>query len=192
MEYFHDMVGHIHQKRIWRPWNQCGSLERTVGASEIQLLNTLRDQLRCRHGEQLTPVWRSSISHAQSPTKTGTRILATGGGGDCDTCHQDNVVTWQVIRTAVALDWNYKLLLMGRLLVAAEKNCGIMLYRDQTWLCVYCLCQTPEGVVSPRRAITRAQPNNTHTIMFDPLIIQFSAFSLMILALCDEIQCIIQ
>ena len=50
--------------------------------------------------------------------------------------------------------------------------------RDQTWLCVYCWCQTPEGVVSPRRAITRAQPewsprgettpDNTHTIMFDP------------------------
>ena len=30
--------------------------------------------------------------------------------------------------------------------------------RDQTWLYVYCWCQTPEGVVSPRRAITRAQP----------------------------------
>ena len=30
--------------------------------------------------------------------------------------------------------------------------------RDQTWLCVYCWCQTPEGVVLPRRAITRAQP----------------------------------
>ena len=28
--------------------------------------------------------------------------------------------------------------------------------RDQTWLCVYCWCQTPEGVGSPRRAITRA------------------------------------
>ena len=30
--------------------------------------------------------------------------------------------------------------------------------RDQTWLCVYCWCQTPEGVVRPCRAITRAQP----------------------------------
>ena len=30
--------------------------------------------------------------------------------------------------------------------------------RDQTWLCVYYWYQTPEGVVSPRRAITRAQP----------------------------------
>ena len=30
--------------------------------------------------------------------------------------------------------------------------------REQTWLCVYCWCQTPEGVVSPHRAITRAQP----------------------------------
>ena len=28
--------------------------------------------------------------------------------------------------------------------------------------CVYCWCQTPEGVVSPRRAITRAEPS------FDP------------------------
>ena len=26
MNYFHDMVDNIHQKRIWRPWNQCGSL----------------------------------------------------------------------------------------------------------------------------------------------------------------------
>ena len=33
-------------------------------ASEIQLLNTLLDQLRCHHGKQMTPVWRSSISHA--------------------------------------------------------------------------------------------------------------------------------
>ena len=31
--------------------------------------------------------------------------------------------------------------------------------RDQTWLCEYCWCQTPEGVVSPPRAITRAQPD---------------------------------
>ena len=30
--------------------------------------------------------------------------------------------------------------------------------RDQTWLCVYCWCQTPEDVVSRRRAITRVQP----------------------------------
>ena len=31
----------------------------------------------------------------------------------------------------------------------------ITLYlRDQTWLCVFCWCQTPQVVVSPRRAIT--------------------------------------
>ena len=29
--------------------------------------------------------------------------------------------------------------------------------RDQTWLCVYCWCQTPEGVVSLPLAIMRAQ-----------------------------------
>ena len=158
MNYFHHMVDNIHQKRIWRPWNQCGSIclhlrrhiwnlrvhERSVAslghegtpawtkakpsssrrshrktyrpaeariyhscvklaifivkgqcASEIQLLNTPHDQLRCRHGKQMTPVWRSSISHAQSPAKTSTRIFVTRGGGDCDTCHQDHVVTWQ-------------------------------------------------------------------------------------------------
>ena len=32
--------------------------------------------------------------------------------------------------------------------------CGL---RDQTWLCVYCWCETPEGVVSPCWVITRAQ-----------------------------------
>ena len=53
--------------------------------------------------------------------------------------------------------------------------------RDQTWLCVYCWCQTPEGVVSPCRAITRAHPrefdtNNTHTIIFDPLSKQGSMY----------------
>ena len=26
MKYFHYMVDHIHQKRIWRPWYQCGSI----------------------------------------------------------------------------------------------------------------------------------------------------------------------
>ena len=57
--------------------------------------NTPHDQLRCCHGKQKTPVWRSSISHTQSPAKTSTRIFATGGEGDSDTCHRDNVVTWQ-------------------------------------------------------------------------------------------------
>ena len=64
-------------------------------ASEIQLLNTPHDQLCCRHGKPMTLVWRSLISHTQSPAKTSMRIFATGGGGDSDTCHRDNVVTWQ-------------------------------------------------------------------------------------------------
>ena len=43
--------------------------------------------------------------------------------------------------------------------------------RDQTWLCVYCWCQTPEGVVSPRGETTPEgvwHQQYTHTIMFDP------------------------
>ena len=39
-------------------------------ASELQLLITQQDQLCCRHGKQMTPVWRSSISRAQSLAKT--------------------------------------------------------------------------------------------------------------------------
>ena len=41
--------------------------------------------------------------------------------------------------------------------------------RDQTWLCVYCWCQTPEGVVSPRRAITRAPTIHTQSCLI-PII----------------------
>ena len=37
-----------------------------------------------------------------------------------------------------------------------SEGTDVVCLRDQTWLCVYCWCQTPEGVVSPRRAITRA------------------------------------
>ena len=33
------------------------------------------------------------------------------------------------------------------------RNTSIWYLRDQTWLCVYCWCETPEGVVSPRRSI---------------------------------------
>ena len=73
----------------------CNFLMKGQCASEIQLLNTPHNQLRCPHGNQMTSVWRSSILHAQSPAKTITRIFTTGGGGDSDTCHRDNVVTWQ-------------------------------------------------------------------------------------------------
>ena len=92
----------IHRK-TYRPaeariYHSCVELAIFIGkecASEIQPLNTPHDQLPFRHVKQMTPVWRSSISHARSPAKTITRIFLTGGGGHCDTCHQDNVVTWQ-------------------------------------------------------------------------------------------------
>ena len=35
--------------------------------------------------------------------------------------------------------------------------------RDQTWLCVYYWCQTPEGVVSPLQGITRARQHRAST-----------------------------
>ena len=37
----------------------------------------------------------SSISHILYPAEIGSHIFATGSRDDCDTCHQDNVVTWQ-------------------------------------------------------------------------------------------------
>ena len=62
-------------------------------------------------------------------------------------------------------------------------SCGEMVAscynHNQAWLCVYCWCHTPSGVVSPwgdhvGAVIARQHPrefdtNNTHTIMFDPL-----------------------
>ena len=85
-----------YQPAVARIYHSCVELAIFIGKDSVPLkfsLNTPHDQLRCRHGKQMT-VWRSSISHAQSPAKTGTRICVTSGGGDRDTCHKDNVVTW--------------------------------------------------------------------------------------------------
>ena len=43
---------------------------------------------------------------------------------------------------------------MSWILVVAEKMVESCYNRDQTWLCVYCCCQTPLGVVSPRGETT--------------------------------------
>ena len=51
------------------------------------------------------------------------------------------------LETSVALDSNFKLLFMSRILVAVEKMVASCYNRDQTGLCVYCWCQTPSGVV---------------------------------------------
>ena len=78
--------------------------------------------------------------------------------------HRDDMAT----KTAVALNSNFKLLLLSRILVAVAKSVASCYNRDQTWLCVYWWCQAPPGVFSQPRAITRAfDTNNTHTIMFD-------------------------
>ena len=152
MNYFHDMVGNIHQKRIWRPWNQCRSIclhlprhiwnSRTSESSghdspawtkaqpspsRRSHRNTNRPaEARIYHNrvelvismERTVCIWNSNFKHTAWPTsltpreaddaglaqfdftgsvsrKTGTRIFATRGGSDCDTCHQDKVVTWQ-------------------------------------------------------------------------------------------------
>ena len=105
------------------------------------------------------------------------------GGGDCDTCHQDNVVTWQrrlwllSIQTLNCCLWAEYWCLWKKLwhhvIIGIKHACvcvvGVKLPR----------------VFSPRGAITRVAPswspgaarqhpqefdtNNTHTIMFDPL-----------------------
>ena len=75
--------------------------------------------------------------------------------------------------TAVALDSNFKLLLMSRILVAVEKMVASCYNRHQAWMCVYCWCPT-RAAPSWSPGAARQHPrefdtNNTHTIMFDPL-----------------------
>ena len=48
----------------------------------------------------------------------------------------------------------FKVLFMSRILVAVEKMVASCYNWDQTWLCMYCWCQTPSGVVSPRGETT--------------------------------------
>ena len=47
MKYFHDMVDHIHQKCIWRTWDQCGSiclhLRRHIWNSRTSVTSRHRD-----------------------------------------------------------------------------------------------------------------------------------------------------
>ena len=40
---------------------------------------------------------------------------------------------------------------------------GVYYLRDQTWLCVYCWCQTPEGVVLPCRVQHEWSPHGEKT-----------------------------
>ena len=171
MNYFHDMVDNIHQKRSWRPWNERGSiclhLRRRIWNSRVHersVTSSAHEGTRCRHGEQMTPVWRNSISHAQSPAKTITRIFATGGGGDSDTCHRDNVVTWQR---------RLRLLSIHTLNYWAE----YWLLWKKWWHHVIigikhdCVCIAPSRSPGAARQHPREfDTNNTHTIMFDPLI----------------------
>ena len=77
--------------------------------------------------------------------------------------------------TAVALDSNFKLLSMSRILVAVEKIVASCYNRDQTWLCVYCWCQTPSGVVSPRGETTPSgvwhqQYTHNHVWSLKPIV----------------------
>ena len=159
MNYFHDMVDNIHQKRIWRPWNQCGSIclhlrrhiwnsrvhERSVTSSGHEgtpaWTKAKPSSSRRSHRKTYRPAeartyhscvelvifigkdsvhlkiqlckytaWSTALSprvaddaglaqfdftRPVSRKKTDTRIIVTGGGGDCDTCRHDNVVTWQ-------------------------------------------------------------------------------------------------
>ena len=118
------------------------------------------------------PVSRKKLARAFSlPGVEATAILAA------------TITWWHGNETAVALDSNFKLLFMSRILVAVEK----WWHHVIIWIKHNCVCivgvKLPQ-VLSRRRAITRAAPswspgtarqhprefdtNNTHTIMFDP------------------------
>ena len=53
MNYFHDMVDNIHQKRIWHPWNQCGSLF----TSALSHLKFAHERIVTSLGHEGTPAW---------------------------------------------------------------------------------------------------------------------------------------
>ena len=86
--------------------------------------------------------WRRSGTvrfHTLSlPQKTGMPIFATGGEGDCNTCHQDNMVTKQrrmrllSISTFNCFEWAEYWLLWKKIAASCYN-------RNQTWLCVYCI-----------------------------------------------------
>ena len=109
----------------------------------------------------MTPIWRSSILHAGLLQKTSTRIFATGDGGDSDTCYRDNVVKSQrrlrllSIQTLNCFLWAEYWL--------GWKNWGIMLLLVSNSL--GCCLTAPGDHEGAARVI------NTHTIMFDPLMV---------------------
>ena len=115
----------------------------------------------------MTPVWHSSISQAPSPAKKLARVFSRPGV-EATPILATEITWWHGNRDCGSLDSNFKWLLMSRILVAVEKMVASCYNRDQTWLCVYCWCQTPSGVVSPRGdhsgcALARElDTNNTH------------------------------
>ena len=81
------------EARIYHSYLELVISRKAQWASDIQLLNTLHDQRCCRQTDNAS-LTQSNFTRSVSQ-KSGTRIFATGGGGDCDTCHQDNLVIWQ-------------------------------------------------------------------------------------------------
>ena len=55
MIYFHNMVDSIHQKRIWRPWNQCGSI--CLHLRRHILNSRVHERHVTLSGHEGTPAW---------------------------------------------------------------------------------------------------------------------------------------
>ena len=91
--------------------------------------------------------------------------------------------------TAVALDSNFKLLLMSRISVAVEKMVASCYNRDQTCLYVYCWCQTPSGVVSPWAASSGSPGAAKQHPSLIPTIHTHSCWSLNYIMVGEKKQC---
>ena len=77
MNYIHDMVENIRQKRIWRPWNQCGAiclhLRRHIWNSRVHE----RSVTSLEH--EGTPAWTKAKPHqAGDPIEKHTDLLQHG------------------------------------------------------------------------------------------------------------------
>ena len=77
MNYFHDMVDNIYQKRIWRPWNHCGyiclHLRRHIWNSRVHKLSVTSP------GHEGTPAWkRPNLHQAGDPIEKHTDLPKHG------------------------------------------------------------------------------------------------------------------
>ena len=184
MNYFHDLVDNIHQKRIWRPWNQCGSvclhLRRHIWNSRV------RERSVTSSGHEGTPARTrakpssSRRSHRKTYRPAEARIyhsyvelIILIGKDNVHLTSACKHTAWPTsLSPRVANDAGLAQFDFTRPVSRKKKKNWHAHFRDRgwrrTWLCVY--RAAPSWSPGAARQHPREfDTNNTHTIMFDPL-----------------------